>query len=362
MSIHIERTGGPPDLPAAFEAFVIRHLRGRSLDDRRDEEARQGKYPDFACYRDLVLIEMKHIETEQNERIKKTFKGRVRPDEEPLFYGTRRTNFTEFSNRDEIASAVLSKLGRTIETQLSKAADQFEDYRKRNPRKNLVSICLLLNSRIDEFSPDVVLYAVQQKLQSSGDSSRFPSIDAVVYISEKHAQKLQDGRIAFAIVQIMCSPAIAQRWKMEVVQRVTQHWTEFRTGGAAVSGRADQFESIVDVPSRMAAHEGWKLAYRRNPYLRGLTDQELKVHFHRCVGFSALLLNGNWPMPSQEQHLGYVRNFGDAIEEINHRGIDMRRFDPQGLTPKERAQAYAGLPEELIQLLSNLPSRPAGEH
>jgi hypothetical protein len=361
MSIHIERTGGQPDLPAAFEAFV-RHLRGRSLDDRKDEEARKGKFPDFACYRDLVLIEMKHIEAEQNERINKTFKSRVRPDEQPFFYGTRRTNFKEFSNRDEIASAVLSKLSRTIETHLSKANDQFEDYRERNPRKNSVSICLLLNSRIDEFSPDVVLYAVQQKLRSSGDSSRFPGIDAVVYISEKHAQKLQDGRIAFALVQIICSPAIAQRWKMEVIERVMQHWTEFRTGGAAVRGRADQFESIVDVPSQMARHEGWKLAYRRSPYLRGLTDQQLKVHFHRCVGFSSLLLKGNWPMPSQEQHLGYVRKFGDAIEEINHRSIDMRQFDPRGLTQQERALAYAGLPEKLIQLLSNVASRPAAAH
>ena len=352
MSVHIERTGGPPDLPAAFEAFVVRHLRGRSLDDRKDEEARQGKFPDFACYRDLVLIEMKHIEADQNERINKTYKSRVRPDEEPFFYGTRRTNLSEFSNRDEIVSAILSKLGRTIETQLSKADDQFEDYRRRNTRKNSVSICLLLNSRIDEFSPDVVLYAVQQKLRSSGDRSRFPSIDAVVYISEKHAQKLQDGRIAFAVVQIMCSPAIAQRWKMEVIERVMQQWSEFRTGGAAVSGRPDQFESVVDVPSQMAHHEAWKLAYRRNPYLRGLTNEQLKVHFHRCVGFSSLLLKGNWPMPSQEQHLGYVRRFGDAIDEINHRGIDMRQIDPRSLTPQERAQAYAGLPKELIYILS----------
>ena len=32
------------------------------------------------------------------------------------------------------------------------------------------------------------------------------------------------------------------------------------------------------------------------------------------------------------------------------------------LTPQERAQAYAGLPEELIQLISSAPHRPAGDH
>lgn len=353
MSIHIERTGGPPDLPAAFAHFVVHHLRGRSLDDNKDEEARRGQFPDFACYRDLVLIEMKHLEAEQNERINETYKSRAPADEVPLYYGKRRIDLNQFSNGREIASAIISKLARTLETHLGKANDQFEDYGRRNPRKNSVSICLLLNSKIDEFSPDVVIYAVQQKLRRPPPAGpRFPHIGAVLYISEKHAQKLPDGRIAFAIAQIVCAPTIEQRWKMGVIERVMQSWSEFRTGAAAVSGRPNGFESVVDVPPRMPHHEHWKLAYRRHPYLRRLTDRQLIVHFHRCVGFSALLTKGGWPMPSQEQHLGYVRDFGDAIEEINHRGIDLRQFAPWGLTPQERAQAYAGLPQELIDRLS----------
>ncbi|MDA9464760.1 hypothetical protein [Bradyrhizobium sp. CCBAU 53415] len=353
MSIHIERTGGPPDLPAAFAHFVVHHLHGRSLDDRKDEEAKLGKFPDFACYRDLVLIEMKHLETDQNERINETYKSRVPADEVPFYYGKRRLDLNQFSNGREIASAIISKLARTLETHLGKANDQFEDYRKRTPRKNSVSICLLLNSQIDEFSPDVVIYAVQQKLrQPSPGDVRFPDIDAVLYISEKHAQKLPDGRIAFAIAQIVCAPAIEQRWKMGVIECVMQRWSEFRTGSAAVSGRPDGFESVVDVPPQMPRHEAWKLAYRRNPYLRPLTDRQLMVHFQRCVGFNALLSNGSWTMPSMEEHLGYVRDFGDAIEEINHRGIDLRQFAPEGLTSQERAQAYAGLPQELIDRLS----------
>lgn len=352
MSIYVERTGGPPDLPAAFTHFVANHLRGRSLDENRDEEARLGKFLDFACYRDLVLIEMKHLEAEQNERVNETYKSKAPSDEVPFYYGKRRINLNQFSNGKEIASAIVSKLARTLETQLSKANDQFEEYRERNPRKNSVSICLLLNSKIDEFSPDVVTYAVQQKFRPTAAGPRFPHVDAVLYVSEKHAQKLRDGRIAFAIVQIVCAPAIEQRWKMAVVERIIRGWSEFRTGGAAVSGQADHFESVVDVPSRMPRHEAWRLAYRRNPYLRRLTDRQLMIHFHRCVGFGALLSDGSWEKPSMKQHLCYVREWADAVEEINHRGIDLRQFAPQGLTAQERAQAYTGLPQELINKLS----------
>lgn len=352
MSIHIERTGGPPDLPVGFSHFVVHFLRGRSLDDNKDEEAKLGKFPDFACYRDLVLIEMKHLETEQNARINEVYRSRVHADELPFYYGRRRIDLNQFSNGREIGSAIISKLARTIEEHLSKANDQFDDYRKRNPRKNSVSICLLLNSKIDEFSPDVVIYAVQQKLRRpSSAGSRFPAIDAVLYISEKHAQKLPDGRIAFAIAQIICAPAIEQRWKARVIERIVEQWSEFRTGAQAVSGQASHFENVVDVPFQMPRHEEWKLAYRRKPYLRPLTDRELMVHFHRCVGFSALLAKGSWRMPSMEEHLGYARDFGDAMEEINHRGIDLRQFDARGLTPQERAQAYEGLPLDLINIL-----------
>lgn len=76
MSIHIERNGGPPDLPTAFAHFVVHHLRGRSLDDNKDEEAKLGKLPDFACSRDLVLIEMKHLEADHNERINEAYPRR----------------------------------------------------------------------------------------------------------------------------------------------------------------------------------------------------------------------------------------------------------------------------------------------
>ena len=178
-------------------------------------------------------------------------------------------------------------------------------------------------------------------------------VDAVLYISEKHVQRLPDGRVAFALVQVIGLPAEGQSWKMELIERVMQRWSEFRTGGDAVAGHYDQFASIFDVPLEMPRHEAWKLACRRNPYLRGLTNQQLKIHFHRCVGFCALLMNGNWPKPSQGQHLGYVRQFGDAIEEINHRQIDLRRFAHRDLTAQERGEAYSGLPQELIDVLSD---------
>lgn len=227
----IERKGGPPDLPTIFEHFVIHELRGRVLDDNFVEEAKLGRFPDFACFRDLVLIKMKHLEDEQEERVNDIVDRFVKPEEQPYFFGKRTVNLSQFSNGKEIVRAIQSKLSRTIEHHLRSANSQFAAYRERNPRKNSLSICLIVNSHIAEFSPDLVGRAIQSKMNTQERTYRFPDIDLVIYISEKHAQPLRDGRAGFSIVHVVGEPAIYARWKIEVVEEIVHRWTVFRSGG-----------------------------------------------------------------------------------------------------------------------------------
>ena len=129
--MRFERHGGPPDLQSAFTTFITSHLHGRALDDNQVKEAAEGEFPDFACFRDLVLIEMKHLETDQHDRINEVLDAKIDPAEKPIFYGSREAHFVtnSVSNGAAINAAIGSKLGRTIETLLSKANRQFESYR-----------------------------------------------------------------------------------------------------------------------------------------------------------------------------------------------------------------------------------------
>lgn len=135
--MHVERHGGPPDLQAAFTQFVVKVLRGRSLDDQRDVEARLGKFPDFACFRDLILLEMKHLEAEQTDRLNEVYQSKADPAEAPVFYGSRSIDkdLDKLSNVEEIRAAFSNKLSQTIETVLRKANSQFRDYRARKDRR-----------------------------------------------------------------------------------------------------------------------------------------------------------------------------------------------------------------------------------
>ena len=355
--MHIERRGGPPDLQTAFTQFVLTDLKGRALDDHRNREAPLGKFPDFACFRDLLLIEMKHLESDQSDRINEVFEKMIDPKEQPFFYGTRdgRHITDQVSNGAQINAVLASKLAGTLERQLRKANAQFREYRARTGRKNSVSLCVILNAQLMEFSADLVLRAICGKMKPAADGSlRFPEIDGVLYISEKHATVLPDGRLAFPMPIYTGAPAELHPWKAQIITMIAQRWSRRRTGGDFIPGALDQpFDVIEDVEKQMPRHEMWRLEYKRYPYMRGLSDQQLKITFARCFGAACLsFLNGSWAKPPQKHATQQMRLFTHIIEETNKRGLDLRTVGPRALSAEERAAAYQGLADELVGLLS----------
>jgi hypothetical protein len=355
--MRVERPSGPPDLQAAFTSFVMAGLRGSALDDNRNEESAQGKFPDFACFRGLVLIEMKHLETDQHDRVNNILHAMIDPAEMPVFYASRDANhlINKASNADQVKAALTSKLSQTIESHLRKANRQFEEYQARHPRKNFVTICVILNSRLREFTPDLVLRAVHSKMKGvTLDTPRFPHIDGVLYISEKHYTRLPDGRMAFPVGIFEGVSVEAHPWKADLIDRIAQAWSRGRTGAAMASaGLGEHFDIIDDIPKIMPRHEHWRLEYRRRPYLRLAAVEHLKVIFNRCVAQGALaFLKGDWPKPSKEETMKQMRLFTHLIEETNERNLDLRAIHARTLSNERRREAYQGFPQELIDLLS----------
>lgn len=354
--MHLERRGGPPDLRKVFEEVVLKKLHGRSLDDNAVEEAIKGKFPDFACFGDRLLIEMKHLEASQQERVDKVFADMVASEEQPAFYGSRDANLIieAVSNGPAIKAALVSKLGRTIEGVLSKANQQFGSYRSRHRRKNSVSICVILNSRIKEYSPNVVAHAVHARLKmDQSKAARFSEIDAVLYISEKHFRILADGRAGFAMLIYEAAGAVNHPWKVQFLDRVVGAWSQGRVGGTVVpSEDFNGFELVSNIPDTMKRHEMWNLEYRRDPYLCNLSLEQLRMLFHRTVAVLSLtFLKGKWSKPSSAETRGSLQVFQDVMAETNRRGIDLRAFDRQKISHDEMLEIYADLPAELVAIL-----------
>jgi hypothetical protein len=96
--MRFERKGGPPDLEAAFTNLIVTQLRGRALDDNRILEAAEGQFPDFSCFRGILLVEMKHLESDQQERINEVgheADARVSERNRPILSGLGRPGWDE---------------------------------------------------------------------------------------------------------------------------------------------------------------------------------------------------------------------------------------------------------------------------
>jgi hypothetical protein len=360
--MRLERSGGPPDLQMAFKILIQRHMCGRALDENHAKEGAEGQFPDFACFGDRVLIEMKHLETDQKDRVNKIFETKIQPAERPMFFGEIAAHhiIDSVSNGQAIKQEIASRLGKTIEQLLSKANAQFQSYRSRHPRKNSVNICVILNSRVQEFSPAVVVHAIHGKIKTARpDEPRFPHIDAILYFSEKHFRILPDGRAGCAVSIFELVGAENHPWKKQFIERIVDAWSRMRTGSSVVEA-ADPygFEVIQDIPDSLRRYEAWMLEYQRNPYLSALSLERLRVSFQRAVAVNSLaFVKGSWPKPSKEKIAEGLRVFQHVVEETKRRGIDLRMLDPRLLSSKEREEVYAGLPLELARLLTgNDPS------
>ena len=193
--------------------------------------------------------------------------------------------------------------------------------------------------------------------QSAVGALHFPAINAVLYFSEKHATLLPNGRIAYAIAIYECFGALNDPWKMIFVNSIVQAWSALRTGdGTAEGSNLKEFDVMHDIPDRMSRSDMWYLEYQRNRYPKNISDERLKVLYHRNIAISSInLMKGDWPKLSQEQLMENMRRFAHIIEETNRRGIDLRTFSPKELTPEQRAEVYQGLPAKLIATLTEPP-------
>jgi hypothetical protein len=211
---------------------------------------------------------------------------------------------------------------------------------------------VILNSSLREWSPDVVAHAVHSKMKVNGrNEPHFQFIDAVLYISEKHMRRLPDGRPAHGIVIYEAPGALSAPWKMQFVNRIAHEWSLMRTGAPIAFDTEDRnFAPIEDIPRSMPLHERWRLEYQRDPYLQRLTVERLRLMFQRTIAVNSLtFLKGSWPKPSRQETTEGIRIFTHIIEETNRRGIDVRLLQFDLLTAAEKAQVYAGLPDELAR-------------
>lgn len=326
--MRIERRGPVEPLTRMIERFIHEGLCGVALDT---PDMAEDQRPDWTCLKGVLALEVKTLEEDGEERMENLNEKFRQRDDWPLFYGKAPLNkvLAHTSEPEKLNREALDRTGRPIRTHLKKANKQLLAHETRVRRKNLVRVAWLINEDHAIYDPNSTAYVIAKSLRRDGsDNGPLTGIDAVLYVTHRHAQTIR-GRTAFPIV-IVFGPGIAgESWKQAIVQEIVRRWAEWQgIPYFKMEPRLDQFSTIEPVPDKMKRHELWRLQYRREPYLSGLTDARLRDRFDEIIVLQTLAsVNGSpWRPPNAVQ---LMEPFTHILEEINHRGLPMTAFEAE---------------------------------
>jgi hypothetical protein len=337
--MRIERTGPVQRLTPRLERFFVETLRGVALDDLQDAQARKA---DYACLGGLLAIELKSLDEDASERMDNlTDELRERPDW-PLFYGAvpMEAFLKNIDEPEPVRRRIAERIGRAIKNHIHKANKQLAAHEAAFPRKNMVKAVVLANEDHEVYDPPMVAYTVQHLLRREENGAPlYPHIDAVIYLSERHAT-VMNGLIGFPMLLVEGPSIEASSWKRDITDLFLERWGRWNgipTFQADPS--AQKFEAIDHIPERMRRQELWELEYRRNPYMAQFTNDQVRARFDEVICITSLAFIKDAPLkPPREAIEWSMMSMSHLMLEMGRRAMPITecQHDPARLAAAAR--------------------------
>lgn len=355
--MRIERRGKIEPLTPRFKKFLVEALAGQSLDEVQAPSERRA---DYSCLRGLVAIELKSLEEDASERLSNLMDGLRKRDDWPEFYGNWPVE-SILANLDHDADTVkqktLERIGRAIANDLKKANKQLLAHTEKHPRKNVIRLVVLINEDHEIYDPATASYVIQKELaRMEGLQFRYESIDAVMYLTERHATRVGDDVVYFVGV-FHGSPLDNSPWKDEVLNFIGHHWSLWN-GVRHIVSNADAINSFVTIdhiPEQMRRQDLWRLQYRRNSYLRSGTNEQVRDRWDECMVISMFALLKDSPAKlSKEDLIVNMERFTHVMEEAAQRGIALSGLKPEADRFVAAGRRIGLSPEQEVWLAANV--------
>lgn len=335
--MRVERSGHVRKLTPIVERFLVKALRGVSLDDPESSEDRRV---DFSCLGGLISIEIKSLEDDASERMSNLTDELRERDDWPVFLGSApvQSFIKHLEDSEKVERKVFDRIGRAIKNHIHKANKQLEAHSASHPRTNTVRLVFLINEDHEIYNPHTVAFIVQRLLlREEKGALLYPNIDAVIFKSERHVTAL-GHQIAFPIVSIEGQPIENAIWKRDVIDLILKRWGKWN--GRPVH-HADEssmhFDTVDHIPEKMKQYEKWELDYRRNRYMKDFTNEELRNRFDEIMAVSTLkFVKGSPERPVDEAVTWSMSSMSHIMLEMGWRGTPVTDF-PQD--PKRLAKA-----------------------
>lgn len=351
--MRIERTGSIEPLTPRIVKFLESKLGGVSMDAVHSPEATRI---DYRCLNGMLAIELKTLEDPGTERLNNLTEELRKREDWPIFLGSApmKSFIDNTEDPEGVRRRVLDRVGRAIINHLKKANRQLEAHATEFPRKNMVRLLLLVNEDHEIYDPHTVSYILWHAVRrTESEHPLYEHVDGILFLTQRHAT-IRNDKLTYPIVTIEGAGCYDAPWKGDVLQFVADLW------GNANGYVPEHFESVEDfvtidhIPESAPKYERWRTEYKRQPYLKGLTKNQLRERFDEVTLMSTLCFLKNPPIKlSEDQSEAAIRAFGDFMQEMGNRGVPITDF-PHDNERQHAAGVRLGMSNHVLDWLANI--------
>lgn len=342
------------NLEGRFKVF-LRDLEGaESIDDLEltpeQERANKGDY--FFAGR-TVIGELKALYEDTSSKVESILAPYRETPEWPVFFGEQDLNkiLAHLPDGDKIRARVVGAITRLIEAVVEKANRQIRATKDTFGLPEAGGLLIILNDAVDVLSPDLIVYRVRRALnkRTPDGALRFPHVSAVLVIGAAHYTQMNPVLKGLPILLIPNVVPEAARVE-EFVRELNEKWAAFE-GKPLIPIESEDIpklgfrrfsEEAKEPRWPMKRHEYWSLLYRRRPYLRQLSEDELLEFGAKALEeVGARFIKGAPKTPMEEMEPIMIR-WTHFLDEAHHRALDLRKL-------VEKADGLGERMEELYQ-------------
>ncbi len=222
---------------------------------------------------------------------------------------------------------MIGRIGRGVINPLKKANRQLEAHAANMPRAHLVRVLILVNEDQEIYDPHTVSYVLWHAVRREQDGKPlYEHVDAIIYFTERHAT-VREGKVAFPLLSVEAAGIYDAPWKAGVVQLVMDRWSAHNYGTISPFNDVSEFTTIDHIPEQAPRSERWRTDYKRQPYLRESSRDELYERFDEVTLLATLPMLKGTPLklPPEGVQMA-IQCFQDMMLEMGERAIPITEF------------------------------------
>lgn len=330
----------PDSLKRRFGDFIISLPHSENVDDLEiPAKFRDKKRADYLIENRKVVIEQKSLDADPEYKIHEKIDDLRERDEYPLTYG--KLEFQKilkyFPDRDQINEKLFYLVSRRIEKVFRSADKQIKSTKEIFACNNASGLLVLLNESIDALSPEIVSYRVSQLLtkKDSEGEYRYPHITSVWLICENYTYRSARNSKMMPCI-IVDGPTCENYENLDLIhENLQKAWASFNRipfiDGTQSRITDSDFVALSSFKKEhkkhLSRHEVWRKNYRRDPYLRSLSDEAVLQHGARILNLmKPHFLKGEKKHP-YEVMAQFMEGWTHFLEESEIGSLDLRKMN-----------------------------------